>query len=97
MANKQLMKSVNSGASVAAIRSKFEALCARMESVMSKHALYLALQHPDDADPTEEETKWMEEIEDQFSQAEANFEQYCAAFDQKLPSTTPSFPALRRW
>ena len=88
MANKQLMKSVNSGASVAATRSKFEALCARMESVMSKHALYLALQHPDDADPTEEETKWMEEIEDQFSQAEADVEQYCATLDQKLSSTT---------
>ena len=59
------------------------ALNARMEEVMNKHAQYLALSHPDESEPTQEEAQWLQEIEDRFCEAEQSHEQYSASLEPK--------------
>ena len=85
MANNQYSKSINNKASTAAIQNKFQALSTRMDEVMNKHAQYLALSHPDDSEPTQEETQWLQEIEERFVAAEQSYEQYNASLEPKTP------------
>jgi hypothetical protein len=76
MARNQLMRSIADGALIGAVQNKFQSLNNRMEQVMYKHAIYLAHSHPDESDPTEEEQKWLQEIDDEFAEAERSFEEY---------------------
>ena len=76
MARNQLMKSITDSASIGAVQSKFQSLSNRMEEVMNKHATYLAYSHPDEAEPTDDEKRWLQEIEDLFTEAERSYESY---------------------
>ena len=76
MAKNQYTKAMQKNLSHETIQSKFSTLNKRMEEVMEKHAIYLALSHPDDSDPTEDEQRWLQAIEDEFNESEQSFEEH---------------------
>ena len=75
MAKNQLSKAISDEQSVDKVQNKLKSLQLRMNEVMEKHALYLALSHPDDSDGSEEDA-WMQTLEDEFDTSESACDVY---------------------
>ena len=87
MAKNQLSKSIADKVSAGTIQNRFQTLSTRMEALMNKHALYLALEHPDESQPTSDEAQWLQKIEEQFAEAEELYEHYNASLESKTPNS----------
>lgn len=81
MSKNQLTKAIGDKQSADKVQNKLKSLQTRMNEVMEKHALYLALNHPDDSDPSEEEEDtWMQTIENDFDESERICDEYMKSF-----------------
>ena len=71
MSKNQLTRAIGDKQSADIVQNKLKSLQERMNAVMEKHALYQAINHPDESDPSDEEDDtWMQTIENDFDESE---------------------------
>ena len=76
MTMNQLNKSMDDSLSPDIVQKRYSILQAKMDNVLEKHATYLALSHPDDSDPTEEDDSWLQAVTDEFTESEVDCDKY---------------------
>ena len=76
MAIHKLSRSIDSGAPLKTVEDRYQSLGVRMEQAMEHHAKLLVIRHPDDSEPTKEETEWMQEVEEQYDEVEQSYTRY---------------------
>ena len=76
MAMHKLSRSIESGAPSKTVENNYQSLGIRMEQMMEQHAKLLVIRHPDDSEPTKEETAWMHDVEEQYEEVEQVYTRY---------------------
>ena len=76
MAMYKLSRSIDSGALLKTVEDRYQSLGVRMEQAMEHHAKLIVIRHPDDSEPTKEETEWMQEIEEHYEEVEQSYTRY---------------------